>query len=216
MKPMITIIMAEDHQMLIDGVKSFFEYDDNINIIGTANDGEELVKLVSLKKPKLVITDIRMPRMDGIEATKIIKKKFPHINVMAMTMFDQPDAIKQMLNAGATGYILKNSGIKMLSKAIVTVASGETFFDPNVAFNFMNNYIEENVTIGKTDKVILSNREKEILNLIANGKTSKEISESLFIAKTTVDTHRKNMIRKLNLTSGNELVKYAIDKKYEF
>ncbi len=213
---MITIIMAEDHQMLIDGVKSFFEYDDSINIIDTANDGEELIKLVSLKKPKLVITDIRMPRMDGIEATKIIKKKFPHINVMAMTMFDQPDAIKQMLDAGATGYILKNSGIKMLSKAIVTVANGETFFDPNVAFNFMNNYIEENVTIGKTDKIVLSNREKEILNLIANGKTSKEISETLFIAKTTVDTHRKNMIRKLNLDSGSELIKYAIDKKYEF
>ena len=164
----------------------------------------------------MVITDIRMPRMDGIEATKIIKKKFPHINVMAMTMFDQPDAIKQMLDAGATGYILKNSGIKMLSKAIVTVANGETFFDPNVAFNFMNNYIEENVTIGKTDKIVLSNREKEILNLIANGKTSKEISETLFIAKTTVDTHRKNMIRKLNLDSGSELIKYAIDKKYEF
>ena len=213
---MITIIMAEDHQMLIDGVKSFFEYDDSFNIIDTANDGEELIKLVSLKKPKLVITDIRMPRMDGIEATKIIKKKFPHINVMAMTMFDQPDAIKQMLDAGATGYILKNSGIKMLSKAIVTVANGETFFDPNVAFNFMNNYIEENVTIGKTDKIVLSNREKEILNLIANGKTSKEISETLFIAKTTVDTHRKNMIRKLNLDSGSELIKYAIDKKYEF
>lgn len=213
---MITIIMAEDHQMLIDGVKSFFEYDDSINIIDTANDGEELIKLVSLKKPKLVITDIRMPRMDGIEATKIIKKKFPQINVMAMTMFDQPDAIKQMLDAGATGYILKNSGIKMLSKAIVTVANGETFFDPNVAFNFMNNYIEENVTIGKTDKIVLSNREKEILNLIANGKTSKEISETLFIAKTTVDTHRKNMIRKLNLDSGSELIKYAIDKKYEF
>lgn len=216
MKTMITIIMAEDHQMLIDGVKSFFEYDDSINIIDTANDGEELIKLVSLKKPKLVITDIRMPRMDGIEATKIIKKKFPQINVMAMTMFDQPDAIKQMLDAGATGYILKNSGIKMLSKAIVTVANGETFFDPNVAFNFMNNYIEENVTIGKTDKIVLSNREKEILNLIANGKTSKEISETLFIAKTTVDTHRKNMIRKLNLDSGSELIKYAIDKKYEF
>ena len=84
------------------------------------------------------------------------------------------------------------------------------------AFNFMNNYIEENVTIGKTDKIVLSNREKEILNLIANGKTSKEISETLFIAKTTVDTHRKNMIRKLNLDSGSELIKYAIDKKYEF
>lgn len=213
---MITIIMAEDHQMLIDGVKSFFEYDDNINIIGAVNNGDDLVKIVNLKQPKLVITDIRMPIMDGIQATRIIKKNMPHINVLAMTMFDQPDAIKQMLDAGATGYILKNSGIKMLSKAIVTVAAGETFFDPNVAFNFMNNYIDENVTIGKSDKVTLSNREKEILGLIANGKTSKEISEILFIAKTTVDTHRKNMIRKLDLTSGNELVKYAIDKKYQF
>jgi two-component system response regulator NreC len=213
---MITIIMAEDHQMLIDGVKSFFEYDDEINIIGAVNNGEELVKLVSLKQPKMVITDIRMPRMDGIQATKIIKKNFPHIHVLAMTMFDQPGAIKQMLDAGATGYILKNSGIKMLSKAIVTVANGETFFDPNVAFNFMNNYIDENVIVGKSEKIVLSNREKEILNLIANGKTSKEISESLFIAKTTVDTHRKNMIRKLDLNSGNELVKYAVDMKYKF
>jgi two-component system response regulator NreC len=213
---MITVIMAEDHQMLIDGVTSFFEYNDEINIIGSVNNGEELIKLVSLKQPKLVITDIRMPIMDGIQATKIIKKKFPHINVLAMTMFDQPEAIKQMLDAGATGYILKNSGIKMLSKAIIAVANRQTFFDPNVAFNFMNNYIVDNVTIGKSDKIILSNREKEILNLIANGKTSKEISETLFIAKTTVDTHRKNMIRKLDLSSGNELVKYAIDMKYQF
>ena len=213
---MITIIMAEDHQMLIDGVKYFYEYDDNINIIGTANHGEDLVKLVSLKQPKMVITDIRMPRMDGIEATKIIKQQFPHIHVLAMTMFDQPDAIKQMLDAGATGYILKNSGIKMLSKAIITVANGDTFFDPNVAFNFMNSYIDDNVTIGKTNKIVLSNREKEILQLISNGKTSKEIAENLFIAKTTVDTHRKNMIRKLDLASGSELIKYAIDKKYQF
>lgn len=213
---MITIIIAEDHQMLIDGVKSFFEYDDTIQIIGTANNGEELVKLVSLKQPKLVITDIRMPLKDGIQATKEIKREFPHIRVLAMTMFDQPDAIKQMIDAGATGYILKNSGIKMLSKAINAVAKGEKFFDPNVAFNFMNDYIDDNVTIGKTDKVVLSNREKEILHLIGNGKTSKEISEALFIAKTTVDTHRKNMIRKLQLTNGNELVKYAIDKKYQF
>lgn len=213
---MITIIMAEDHQMLIDGVKSFYEYDDKINIIGTVNNGDDLVKLVALKQPKLVITDIRMPIMDGIQATRIIKNKLPHIHVLAMTMFDQPDAIKQMLDAGATGYILKNSGIKMLSKAIVTVANGETFFDPNVAFNFMNDYIDDNVTIGKSSNVILSNRENEILGLIANGKTSKEISEILFIAKTTVDTHRKNMIRKLDFASANELVKYAIDMKYQF
>ncbi len=210
------MVMAEDHQMLIDGVLSFFEYNDEISILGTVNNGEDLVKLVSLKQPKLVITDIRMPKMDGIEATKLIKSKFPHINILALTMFDQPDAIKQMLDAGATGYLLKNSGIKMLSEAIEKVAKGETFFDPNVAFNFMNDYIDENSNIGKTEKVVLSNREKEILHLIANGKTSKQISEILFIAKTTVDTHRKNMIRKLALTNGNELVKYAIEKKYKF
>jgi two-component system nitrate/nitrite response regulator NarL len=213
---MITIAMAEDHQMLIDGVQSFFEYDEDINIIGTVNNGEELIKLVSLKQPKLVITDIRMPRMDGIQATKLIKTQFPHIKVLALTMFDQPEAIKQMLDAGASGYLLKNSGIKMLSKAIVTIANGDTFFDPNVAFNFMNDYINENVTIGKSEKIVLSNREKEILQLIANGSTSKEIAEALFIAKTTVDTHRKNMIRKLSLKGSNELVKYAIDKKYQF
>lgn len=213
---MITTVMAEDHQILIDGVKSFFEYDENIKIIATANNGEELVKLVTLKQPNLVITDIRMPIMDGIEATRKIKKEHPHTYVLAMTMFDEPQAIKQMLEAGATGYILKNSGIKMLSKAIEVVASGNTFFDPNVALNFMNDFIDDNVTIGKTDKVVLSNREKQILHLIANGNTSKEISDTLFIAKTTVDTHRKNMIRKLDLANGNELIKFAVEKKYSF
>lgn len=213
---MVTIVMAEDHQMLIDGVISFYELHEEIKFIGSANNGEDLIKIVTLKNPRVVITDIRMPKMDGIEATKIIKKQFPHIHVLAMTMFDQPEAVKQMLQAGAKGYILKNSGIKMLSKAIETVANGETFFDPNVAFNFLNDFIDNQATIGKSEKVILSNREKEILSLIAEGKSSKEISETLFLAKSTVDTHRKNMIRKLDLSNGSELVKYAIDMKYRF
>ncbi|PQJ19923.1 response regulator transcription factor [Tenacibaculum sp. SG-28] len=213
---MITIIMAEDHQMLIDGVLSFFQYDEEIEVLDTVNNGEELVKIVALKQPKIVITDIRMPKMDGIQATKQIKKAYPHIKVLALTMFDQPDAIKQMLDAGASGYILKNSGIKMLSKAIRSIVKGATFFDPNVATNFMQDYAEKKAVTGTTDRVVLSGREKEILQLIAEGKTSKEIAAQLFIAKTTVDTHRKNMIRKLDLSSGNELVKYAIDRKYQF
>lgn len=213
---MITIAMAEDHQMLIDGVKSFFEFHEDIKIIGTANNGKELVKLVGLKQPKVVITDIRMPIMDGITATKKIKQSFPHIEVLAMTMFDQPDAVRQMLDAGAKGYILKNSGIKMLTDAILALDKGETYFDSNVAFNFLHNYMDENVNVVKSENVILSSREKEILNLIAEGKTSKEIAEGLFIAKTTVDTHRKNIIRKIGITSGSELIKYAVDRKYKF
>lgn len=213
---MITIAIAEDHQMLIDGVISFFEYNDNIKIVGTANNGLDLIELVNKKQPKLVITDIRMPKMDGIEATKHIKKKYPHIKVLAMTMFDQHEAIKQMIDAGATGYILKNSGIKMLSKAIEEVCNGNTFFDPNVAFNFMNQYVNHNVTVGKESVIILSKREKEILHLIGRGLTSKQIADELFIAKSTVDTHRKNMMRKLDLEGTNELIKYALNKKYEF
>ncbi len=208
---MITIALADDHQMLIDGIKAYFEHDEDIHIIGTVNNGQDLVKLVSLKQPKLVITDIRMPIMDGIEATKRIKQQFPHILVLVMTMFDQPETVKRMLDAGATGYILKNSGIKMLSKAIMCVANGGTFFDPNIAFNFMNDYIEDKVKIDKTGKVMLSNREKEILHFIANGKTSKEIASELFLAKTTVDTHRKNMVHKLQLNNDIELIKYAVD-----
>ncbi len=211
---MITIVIAEDHQALIDGIESFLRYEDDFKIIGTANDGQELLHIVRLKQPKVVVTDIRMPKMDGIEATKIIKKEFPHINVLALTMFDQPEAVKQMLDAGAHGYILKNSGLKVLMEAIKKVAKKENYFDPNVALNFMDGYIQNK---SKTkQKPILSSREKEILILIGKGKTSSQVSEQLFIAKTTVDTHRKNMIRKLNLSGSNELLKYALEKKYEF
>lgn len=213
---MITVVMAEDHQMLIDGVQSFFQYNPNIKIIGTANNGKELLKIVRLKKPRVIVTDIRMPLLDGIQATKAIKKEFPYINILAMTMFDQPEAIKQMLDAGASGYILKNSGIKMLLNAIENVAKGTTFFDPNVAYNFMDDLVNVSSKSDKTNKVILSKREREILTEIAKGKTSKQIADSLFIAKTTVDTHRKNIIRKLDLSSANELIKYAIDSKYDF
>ena len=121
-----------------------------------------------------------------------------------------------MLDAGATGYVLKNSGMKILRKAIETVSSGALFFDEYITLNFMNDYIQNKARVGKSDQMVLSSREKEILHLIANGMTTKEISKKLFIAKTTVDTHRKNMIRKLELSSGTELVKYAIDKKYQF
>lgn len=208
---MITLAIAEDHQVLIDGIKSIFEYDEDINIIGSVNNGLDLVKLVSLKQPKIVLTDIRMPKMNGIEATKEIKTKFPHIKVLALTMFDQPEIVDEMLNAGASGYLLKNSGVKIISEAIMAVAKGETFYDPNVLIDGGKGKPRK-----KRDSktVVLSNREKEILNYIAKGNTSKEIAETLHIAKYTVDTHRKNMIRKLNLKNGNDLIRYAIEKKY--
>ena len=203
---MITIILAEDHQALIDGIKLSLENIDDISVIGEANDGEALVDLVRKKQPQVVVTDIRMPKCDGICATKIIKKEFPHIKVIAFSMFDQSEAVNQMRLAGASGYIVKNSTLKKLVEAIRTVVKGETFFDDAIT-SFDTTSKEE---------IILSSREKEILRLIGEGKTSQEIAEQLFIGKSTVDTHRKNILKKMHIHGKTDLIRFAVERKYEF
>ena len=204
---MITVVIAEDHQALIDGIQSYLEYEDDIRIVGQANDGEALLEIVERKSPKLVLCDIRMPKMDGITATKIIKKKYPETKVLAFTMFDQEDAVRQMLAAGAVGYILKNSSLQIVLEAIRAVAEGKTYYDKKIHLPSA----EKN-----TSKSVLSSREREILGLIGRGRTSHEIADQLFIGKSTVDTHRKNMIRKLGLSGAGELLRYALEKKYDF
>ncbi len=206
---MIRLAIAEDHQSLIDGIQLLLEYEEDISIIGTANDGEGLLKIVRLKQPHVVLTDIRMPKIDGIAATKIIKKEFPHIKVIAFTMFSQEEAIKQMVDAGATGYLLKNTSLKEVLKAIKTVFNGEQYFGKDVNINAINNVVLKT-------KGTLSKRQLEILALVAQGKTSREISEQLFIGVQTVNTHRKNMNRILGLKGKGELLRYALDKKYDF
>jgi len=163
---MITVAIAEDHQALIDGIVSYLEYEEDINIVGQANDGKSLLKIVRRKQPNVVICDIR-----------------------------------------ATGYILKNSPLKVVLEAIRTLADNKTYYDAKLNIE----QLSKNST-----KSILSRREKEILALIAQRKTSKEIADTLFIAKSTIDTHRKNMIQKLNLKGANELLGYAIEQKYAF
>ncbi len=204
---MITIVIAEDHNALIDGIKHFVEYEEDIRIVGHANNGRDLLDLVDRKRPQLVVTDIRMPIMDGIEATGIISKKYPQTRVIAFTMFDQDDAVKQMLLSGAKGYILKNSSLKELLNAIRLVASGGEYYDAAIQLDHPAKFTKDNP---------LTARQIAILKLIAQGKTNPEIAELLFIGKTTVETHRKNMIRSLNLHGAGELLRYALEKKYDF
>ena len=203
---MITLAIAEDHQALLDGMKLLFKNEPDIMIVGEANDGEALIKLVKSKRPSVVITDIRMPKCDGITATKIIKKKYPQIKVIAFSMFDQVDAIEQMRLAGASGYILKNSSLQTVLMAIRSVARNEPFFD--------NAIIAKDETSKETIK--FSSREKEILRLIAEGKSTQEIADALEIGKSTVDTHRKNLIKKLDITGRTELIRFAVERKYTF
>jgi len=207
---MIRLAIAEDHQSLIDGLQLLLKYEEGISIIGTANDGEELLKIVRLKQPNVIITDIRMPKMDGITATKIIMQEFPTTKILAFSMFDQIDAIEQMLDAGAKGYILKNSSLTEVLQAIKTIHKGETYFDKSIDTNSLGT--DKN----NTKKGLLTKRQIEILQLVAQGKTSREIAEDLFIGIHTVDTHRKNMIRILGLHGKGELLRYALEKKYTF
>lgn len=204
---MIRLAIAEDHQALIDGIELLLKYEEDISIIGTANNGEELLDIVKLKEPHVVLTDIRMPKMDGIAVTKAIKQQFPHIKVIAFTMFDQSDAVQQMLAAGASGYLLKNSALTEVLEAIHTVYKGDNYFDANINIEATNQ---------NKKKGVLTKRQVEILELVAQGKTSREIADQLFIGTHTVDTHRKNMIRILGLKGKGELMRYALEKKYKF
>lgn len=204
---MIRVAIAEDHQALIDGIHSYLEYEDDITIVGHANDGEALLELVERRAPSIVLCDIRMPKVDGIAAARVIQKEYPETKVIAFTMFDQEEAIRQMLDAGAVGYILKNSSLQVVLEAIRAVAAGKIYFDKKI-----------HLPSGEKNKSksVLSSREKEILGLISRGQTSHEIANQLFIGKSTVDTHRKNMIRKLGLSGAGELLRYALEKKYDF
>ncbi|MFC5046489.1 response regulator [Aquimarina hainanensis] len=208
---MITVAIAEDHQSLIDGVTLLLKYEEEISVIGMANDGEALLDIIRRKQPMVVLTDIRMPKIDGIAATSIIKKEYPHIKVIAFSMFDQEEAIRQMFEAGASGYLLKNSPLEEVLIAIQEVVKGNTYYDEAIDISSILP-----TTGHKTKKQLLSKSERQILTLIGQGKSSSEIAAIRFNSVSTIETHRKNIIRKLGLKGKGELLRYAIEKKYDF
>jgi two-component system nitrate/nitrite response regulator NarL len=216
---MIRIVIAEDHTALTDGIKSFFVKSNKIKFVGVAENGEELIEQVKIHKPDLVITDIRMPKMDGFVAVEHLMKENPDLNILVFTMFDTINTINRMLNLGVKGYILKNSGLNTLIEAIKTVSKGKKYLSRSVyevlelegKKNKKNTELEQKKL---TD--ILTKREKQILYLIGQKKTTSEISDELKIAIYTVETHRKNIHRKLNLKGRNELYIFAAENKYDF
>jgi len=203
----IDIVIADDHQLFIDGLKSILSEEIGISIIGEANNGLELLQLIeSGTKPHIVLTDIRMPILDGITATRMLTKNHPKIHILALSMYDQSVDVIEMLEAGAKGYVTKNVERKELVLAIHTLTKGAFYFSKNLPKDIKAWFDGENNSEAKH----LTRREKEILQLLAKGRTSAEMATELKISKYTIDTHRKNIHKKLGIKSNTGLVNYVL------
>lgn len=206
----MNIMIVDDHRMFLDGVTSLLKEHPEFNIIAIAKDGQEaLIKLGIRNDVNVLITDISMPNMDGEELCREVKKKYPHINILALSMHSDSKSIKKILKNGATGYILKNTGKEELIEAIQHVANGVTYFSEKVKNNIMAG-ISGKEEEDEHQKVQLTKREIEILNLIAAEYTTNQIADKLFISLHTVESHRKNIMRKTKAKNMAGLIKYAV------
>lgn len=202
----IKIILADDHKILRDGLRNIIEKISNFKVIAEAIDGRAAVKLCAELKPDVVVMDIAMPGLNGVEASRQILHENPDIKIIALSMHSNKQFITGMLKAGAYGYLLKDSDSEELINAIKTVARNQKYISQKISGIIINEFVSNL----QEDEAVLSSREKEILQLIAEGKSSKEIGEILFLSSKTVDAHRKNIMDKLDLHTIPELTKYAI------
>lgn len=203
----IKIIIADDHKIFIDGLKSILSKKIGITVIGEANNGLEIIKLLEKDyRPDIVITDIRMPIIDGISLTKILSKEYPNIPVLALSMYDQSSDIIEMLEAGAKGYLTKAVEINELIQAIHTIVKGEYYFAKDLPKDIKAWFDTDHDFVVK----LLTRREKEILQLIAKGITTLQMAQQLKLSRFTIDTHRKNIHKKLGIKTNTGLVNYAL------
>lgn len=205
----IKIIIADDHTMFLQGIVSLLENDENISILGKTGDGKGVFEIMKNTVPDIILLDISMPEMDGIEVTRIIKQKHPAVKILIVSTHSNTQMIAKLIRMGVDGYLLKNTEKEELFHAIHMIYKGKTYFCKEVEDkNGENNFKLKNETLQLTE---LSSREKEILILIAQEFTGSEIAEKTFISLNTVNTHRRNLISKLNVKNTAGLVKYAIE-----
>jgi two-component system response regulator NreC len=204
----ISVLIVDDHTIVRSGVRMLLEAETDIKVVGEALNGREALELAETLHPDIVLIDISMPEMDGLEATMQLKTRFPHINVLILTMHRSDDYFFEMLKAGASGYILKGAKTSELLDAVRIVQRGEIFLYPSMTQKLVQGYLQladwEN-----EGEPSLSPREKEIFRLLAAGYSNKEIAEKLVISPSTVHSHRGNLMEKLGLNNRHELIQYA-------
>ncbi len=205
----IKVLIVDDHQLFREGVVTLLFSAENIEVIAQAEDGLDAIEKVKHFKPDVVLLDIAMPRMNGIEATKKIKAQMPEIKIVILSMHLEKEYVKGVLEAGADGYLVKNCTYLQLTDAIQTVYSGKKYLSQDITDQVINGYLAPS-TSGEIDYEKLSEREKEIFMLFTEGKSTREIGEVLFISVKTVNTHKQNIFEKLQLKSNTDIVKYAL------
>ena len=206
----IKIVLADDHQIMREGLYNLLEKQPNFEVLGQAEDGITAVKKAKELEPDVVIMDIGMPGLNGIEATRQIKTDMPQIKVIALSMHSESRFVSEMLKAGASAYILKDAAFEELVQATHACIAGKIYLSPVIAERVVKDYITHIPRENLSAFSILTQREREILQLIAEGKSTKEVASLLYISVKTVETHRQKIMEKLNLNSVAELTKYAI------
>lgn len=210
----IDVIIADDHEIFRDGFAIMVNKHPDLKLLGEAANGLELVKLVEKHQPDVVVTDIKMPLMDGIEATKQILEKYPHVGVIALSMFDEDHLIVEMLEAGAKGYLLKNAHKDEIAAAIKAVHRDEPYYCRNTSHKLAQLIARSNFTPDrKAAKPHFTKIELEIIRHLCNGESSKIIADHLQIATRTVETHRHNILKKIDAKNTASIVVYAVKNK---
>jgi two-component system nitrate/nitrite response regulator NarL len=207
---MIKVLIADDHQIVVDGLVSLLKKQENIEVVATANNGKEVIDYISINPVDIAVLDINMPEMDGVETTSFITNSFPNTKVLILSMYDTDDYIGELLDAGCSGYILKNKGQEELVKALVRISQGEHYYGEKVLQRILD--VRKNSKKKITQlPITLTSREKDVLKLIARGLTASQIAKELCIEETTVNTHSRNMRSKLSIKNINGLVRYAME-----
>jgi two-component system, NarL family, response regulator NreC len=206
----IKVLIADDHQIMREGLRAMLEKEHDIVVLGEAEDGRMIERMARELAPDVIIMDVAMPDLNGIEATRQIVAELPGVKIIALSMHDDRRFVLNMLKAGAAGYMLKDSAFTDLAKAIRVVMSGKTYLSHEVADIVVKDYVSSSQPAESSAFHLLSPREREVLQLLAEGKTSAKIGEKLHISVKTVETHRQQIMVKLKIRSVAELTKYAI------
>jgi two-component system response regulator NreC len=208
----IRIILADDHTIVRHGLNKLIQQQEDMEVIAQAADGHSTVELTRELSPDMVIMDIGMPDLNGIDATQQIIREFPQVKVIGLSMHSGKKFVIEMLKAGASGYLLKDCALEELNTAIKAVASGKTYLSPSITDVVVENYVRHSKKKESSVFSLLSQREREVLQLMAEGKTTKQIGLKLHISPKTVEGHRLRIMEKLNMDSVAKLTKYAIQE----